>query len=437
MKTPSSLFYSKFMARTLSEECLNLLDRNIGRNNIGIITLTIRDFYPLIEKYGEEKGFCLLSLMEEKIDRVFKKNTFGYELITIEHISVNLNLICFRIQEQELTNISDHMLSFQGELNRFLNENMPELSDFYIQVNMGYSWIEREYQGGFYEVLFRAFCDSRRREDETQDAGRLDLQVEFDDILDKSLLESVYQPILNMETNSLLGWEALIRGPKESYFHQAQPLFNYAKEIGKVWVLDKKSRETAIQDMGIICIDQYLFMNVQCQSLKDPAFTPGMTRMEISKYGLKPQNIVLEFCEDPKYGDYELLLKSLEYYRAQGFKVAIDNFSQNTIRFLSQIRPDFIKLDPSLIRGISYYPLKKEMLEGILMLADKIGAKVIATGVESESELRTLNSLGVLLVQGYHIAHPNPPNPLNIRAYQVNFPRPNVIRDALKPASGP
>lgn len=236
-----------------------------------------------------------------------------------------------------------------------------------------------------------------------------ELEKRFSEVLEQSLLSCVYQPVADFQRNRIHGWEAFVRGPENSYFHQPGTLLSYASQAGKLCLLDKEMRQTAIHYVGQLSRDQLLFMKTHMKALNDPDFVPGLTLQMIREYGLKPDNIVLQFEEDLGIRDYDLLLKNLDHYRDQGFKVSIDKFGRSTLQFLAQIRPNYIKLDPLMIRGISFKPLRKAVVEGMIKLCEKIGTRVIAAGIETHSEYKTLCAIGLRYGQGRILARPQYP----------------------------
>lgn len=98
----------------------------------------------------------------------------------------------------------------------------------------------------------------------------------------------------------------------------------------------------------------------------------------------------------------------LQHYRSQGYQVAVA---------IAELRPDFIKLDMSLVKEIQNSTVKQAILEGFVTFAAKIGCKIIAEGIETREELRTLTAMGVDYGQGYFLARPAaPPSPVRDEA---------------------
>jgi len=99
--------------------------------------------------------------------------------------------------------------------------------------------------------------------------------------------------------------------------------------------------------------------------------------------------------------------------RRQGFLVAIDDVGTgySSLQTITEIHPDFIKVDLSLVKNIHRSLLKQELVHSLLQAGSRIGAQVIAEGIETEEERRTLRQCGVRYGQGYFFARPAPPFP--------------------------
>jgi len=265
---------------------------------------------------------------------------------------------------------------------------------------------------GFFPALYEALADAR-----TVDVAACALSPDsrlgetFRDLLNQDRLESVFQPIIQLSSGRIHGWEAFVRGPRETPFHQPGALFAFAEETGQVWTLDRACRRAAFRDFGEVSGDKRLFLNIHLHSFSDPGFIEELAPAVGQVPGLEPEHVVLEFSERFDSEDRELFLRNLDRYRDRGYRIAIDDFSRSTLRFISEIRPDYVKLDPSLIRGFGYDPIRRAMVEGMAALSERIGARVMAVGIETETEFRTLVEAGVRYGQGYFIHRPERPRP--------------------------
>jgi len=117
---------------------------------------------------------------------------------------------------------------------------------------------------------------------------------------------------------------------------------------------------------------------------------------------------MFEFTEDERMRDVAHVRRIIEAYRARGFTTAIDDFGAGYagLGLLAELHPDMLKLDMALIRGIDESAARRTIVAGVVGIADALGVRCIAEGIETSEELRTLKEVGVQLCQGYLLAKP-------------------------------
>lgn len=239
------------------------------------------------------------------------------------------------------------------------------------------------------------------------------LRREFQTLIENNHLQVLYQPIVNLQKTSLLGWEALTRGPADSYFSSPLNLFSFAEKSGMLYLLERTCRRLALNGAATLGRDQKLFINMDPQVLNDPYFVKGETKLVLDALDLHPSNIVFEITERRSIQDFSAFRKSLEHYRSQGYLIAIDDAGAgySSLQSIAELRPDFIKLDMSLIRGVDKDHVKQALLETFVTFSNKIGCLIVAEGIETEAELETITRLGVPLGQGFYLGRPDVPPP--------------------------
>jgi len=169
----------------------------------------------------------------------------------------------------------------------------------------------------------------------------------------------------------------------------------------------------AIAGLGPIDSGQKLFLNIHPKTMADPEFTQGRTQELLQAAGLAPENIVFEITERHSISEFALFHRTLDHYRSQGYLVAVDDAGAgySGLTSVAQIRPEFIKIDMSLIQGIDKDPVKRALIETMVTFADKIGSKIIAEGIESQAQAACLIDIGVHYGQGFYLAKPATPKP--------------------------
>ncbi|MDQ0897126.1 EAL domain-containing protein [Paenibacillus sp. V4I7] len=232
---------------------------------------------------------------------------------------------------------------------------------------------------------------------------------QFYNMINKEHIYSVYQPIISLQDSQVMGYEALIRGPKDSPFHSPLSMFQFAEQQGELYMLEQIAREKAIQGSILEHPQQLLFINISSQVLYDPGFVPGKTLEILQKYGLRPSNVVFEITERSSIEDFSLAQKILEHYRKQGYRIAIDDAGAgySSLQAIAELQPDFIKIDRSLIENIHKNKVKEYILETFVTFAHKMNISLIAEGIEHADELTKLTRLGVHYAQGFLLGKPN------------------------------
>jgi diguanylate cyclase (GGDEF)-like protein len=147
--------------------------------------------------------------------------------------------------------------------------------------------------------------------------------------------------------------------------------------------------------------------------MSDPNFIKGETLQILRNHGLVPRNIVFEITERHSIKNFNCFKQIVENYRSQGYRIAIDDVGAgfSGLQTIAEIRPDFIKIDMSLIRNIDSVSSRQAVVAALTSLAENINCKIVAEGIESQNELNALLLKGVHYAQGYYLARPQFPKP--------------------------
>jgi diguanylate cyclase (GGDEF)-like protein len=232
---------------------------------------------------------------------------------------------------------------------------------------------------------------------------------EFDLILKNKSITIVYQPIISLQNGDILGYEALMRGPEDSFIRSPLELIEVAKENNRIFELEMLSREKAISGAKELNKNMQLFINIEPDILKDIHYKMGHTKALLEQNGLSENNIVLEITERTAIADYGKYIDLIDNYKKQGYKIAIDDVGSgySGLARINNTKPEYIKIDMDLIRGIDKDSFKQSLLTALVKFASMTGMRTIAEGIETKEELETIIRLGVHYGQGYFIARPN------------------------------
>ncbi|WP_446899434.1 GGDEF domain-containing protein [Clostridium sp. LBM24168] len=237
----------------------------------------------------------------------------------------------------------------------------------------------------------------------------LQYELELDRILSCGSISTVFQPIVSLKDASIIGYEALSRGPEDSILHFPNKLFSVAESCNRVWDLELLCRLKAIEKANRIDKDKLLFINVDPRIFKDDRFKSGFTKEFLKENGISSNSIIFEITEKTAIEDYKSFKVALDNYINQGYKIAIDDMGTgySGLKTLMETRPHYVKIDISFIKGIDKDIFKQKLVKTFLELAHSTNMEIIAEGIETESELLKLINLGVTIGQGYFIQRPS------------------------------
>ena len=210
----------------------------------------------------------------------------------------------------------------------------------------------------------------------------------------------VLQPIVDLATGRRTGAEALSRFPKE-WGKTPDVVFAEAHSVGLGHVLELLALERAAEHL--VRVGGYVSMNVSPGTLLTPECDQLLSRLPADR-------ILLELSEHDPVDDYEALGVALAGLRERGMKLAIDDVGAgfSSLRHIVLTSPDVIKLDRSIVDGVARESVLTTLVRSLVDFAHSCGARVVAEGVETEADARTLVALEVDAGQGWFYGRPGP-----------------------------
>jgi len=232
---------------------------------------------------------------------------------------------------------------------------------------------------------------------------------DFFDVVNNESLTSHFQPIVDVKSNQIYGYETLARGVKDDgTLMYPDVLFSKSKRNDLNFKLDRLCRESSLKTAATKKVHQKVFINFIPTSIYDPEFCLNSTVKWAKQLEFNPSQIVFEVVETELVKDQEHLKNILKYYRSKGFKIALDDVGEgySSLNMLIELEPDIIKIDRNIICDIDTNELKQSVYKALYTLAKEHNITVLAEGIETESELNMVKSIGVDLAQGYFFAKP-------------------------------
>lgn len=257
--------------------------------------------------------------------------------------------------------------------------------------------------------LEEALADSTSRE--IVDAGAR--KAALREIIDNGQVRTLVQPVFALADMSVIGYEALSRGPEDSEFERPDKLFRIAYDADLVLKLERLCRRKAIEAAAAIPDGRLLFINIEPDAVADPELREIMTTTLLAQSSITPDRIVLEITERSAITDFIAFRSTLEYLRALGFSVAVDDAGAGygSLQCLAEVHPEWLKIDLSLVRNCDSDEIRASLIASLVVFAGRIGVKLVAEGVETAEELATLREVGVEYAQGFLFSRPVDPFP--------------------------
>lgn len=234
-------------------------------------------------------------------------------------------------------------------------------------------------------------------------------RMPLDRMLRQRQLRIVFQPIVDLRGRAVHGYEALVRGPRDTPLEKPDALFAAARSAGRVAELDRLCVLTALETFSRRKLRGLLFLNIT-QTLFDEGWLSSPATLDLmERLGLEPSRLVFELLEVDDLQVDTLAFEEARTLNRLGFALALDDIGQGfgRMRLWQRLQPRYLKIDREFIHGVADDPMKAAFVRSVLTMAEASQSWVIAEGVEAPRDLQALQAAGVPMAQGYAIAAPS------------------------------
>ena len=278
-----------------------------------------------------------------------------------------------------------------------------------LSFRVGYSLIQENPHFRFERIVYRALEQARTRQAKREQRRQTEWGAALRRIIRDGEVTTLYQPVVRLDTLEVVGYEAFSCGPGSGPLSAPGMLFALSERLGVSGELDRVCRRAAVRRAGPLPGEMKLFINTRPGNLADPEWGSEELLESLSRVHLRPEDVVIEVPEGA-VADAEALRGPVECLRGRGFRIALDDVGTgySSVRSIEAVRPDYLKVDLSLVHEVDRSLLKQEVLTSLLQIAARVGAQVIAEGIETEEELSTVRRSGAHMGQGYFFARPSP-----------------------------
>jgi diguanylate cyclase (GGDEF)-like protein/PAS domain S-box-containing protein len=251
--------------------------------------------------------------------------------------------------------------------------------------------------------------------------GRLSLEEELRRGLERGEFVLHYQPQVNIRTNAIVGFEALVRwNHPEQILVEPKGFISLAEYSGLIipigeWVLHEACRQMKDwEDRGLEGLS--VAVNVSARQFYQRDFM-GMVRRVLRKTGLRPGSLELEITESLAVQKSDWSNRILDELKEMGVGIALDDFGtgQSSLSYLRRFPIDSVKIDQSFVKDLTRNSNVDSIVIATLLLANRIALRTVAEGVETAGQLEFLREHGCLEMQGYLVSRALPANELEER----------------------
>lgn len=244
-----------------------------------------------------------------------------------------------------------------------------------------------------------------------------------------------YQPIVDLTTGALVEYECLFRPQMPGLQTSITSVVQAAIDTGRTIELDGFIVRAILSRVGSLQAARraagqppiHLALNFTPTSLLDPHFEAATFAAQIHEAGLEPKQITLECTEQQAVSDIGPMVRHVKALRRLGFGFAIDDAGAGYASFslIASLRPSVIKIDREIAYGIARDDAKQALVEAFVSFGNRIGALLLAEGIERRADLAMLTALGVDLGQGFLIGKPalEPAQPRAIDSLRLDAAR--------------
>ncbi|MEX0767817.1 MAG: EAL domain-containing protein, partial [Microthrixaceae bacterium] len=399
------------------------LDRNGGTTTVSALLVDIDDFKDVNDSLGHSFGDRLLEAIAERLTGLVHSEVLdagdiaarigGDEFVVAferahgekqtadicEQVLVALNTP-FVIDGRELTVTASAGLAFDHD-----RSNSAEL----LLQNADTAMYKAKDLGKRQVVVFESYMH-------VATFDRLELRADLARAVAQEQFEAYYQPVVNLATQKIVGAEALVRWRHPERGMVGPGLFiPLAEESGLIAPIGEFMLSTACEDLcdwreefGAAVEDFTVSVNLSVQQLHDRRIV-GKVSDILEQTGLPAERLVLEVTESTLITETEMISSTMQQLRSFGTRLAIDDFGTgySSLGYIQQFEFDVLKIDKSFVDDLDSFT-NQRIVSAVLQLADQLGVRTIAEGIEQELQAELLKSLGCKLGQGYLYAKPMP-----------------------------
>ncbi len=390
------------------------------RGEVSLLCVNVVKYSRIEEIYGWEVFDDVMCKVAAALERIAGVELRDADMVAELMISGNAFVVLLSpprttdvMQRDALERLGQRVeSSIRQELSDILDPEVYPKFGCYVGTATAYRDPKMRLERLVHNALEAALAESDSRETSDAQVRRAKLEQ----IISTGGVRTLVHPIFRLEDLSVIGYEALSRGPQGTEFERPDKLFRIAYDADSVIRLERLCRQRAFETAASLPEGKMLFINIEPEAVADPELRDIMFTTLVAGSGVKPEDVVFEITERTAITDFAAFRSTLEYLRRLGFRVAVDDggAGYGSLQSLAEVRPEWLKIDMSLVRDIDTDDIRRSLVTGLATFAERIGVKLVAEGIETVGELSVLRELGVEYGQGFFFCEPCEPYPADV-----------------------
>ncbi|EOR24209.1 EAL domain-containing protein [Cytobacillus oceanisediminis] len=371
---------------------------------VAVIVMDITNLHRIKQQLETEDFFHYIRVLKKSF-RTTIQSTVSNEIIAIH--DYNPNGLTMFIRWEQGTECLAMLDGLVKKIIHNVESGLRASGSIHPVFNTGYMFIEKKYTY-LSEAIQTAHEFALAMAHKRSDTEFNKLVYTLSDIVANKSIHLLAQPIMDVETNKIHACEMLTRGPKGTSLENPLQLFSLARQTKFLYELEMIVLEKAFEQIQQTKWRHNIFINFTPVTIGNPRFIKDIKAVIRRFKGISPQKITIEITERDSFEGLEHFTNNLKVLRMLGFLIAVDDTGAGyaSLNSISEIMPDIIKIDRSVIQNIDKNSVKESMLKGLLLIAKEVGSVVVAEGIESAEEASILSKNKVDLAQGYFYAKP-------------------------------
>jgi EAL domain-containing protein (putative c-di-GMP-specific phosphodiesterase class I) len=385
----------------------------LNSDYLACISIKFDELTKIEHQYGSTVYIEILTRITEALKEVKSDTLREKDIFVLDLYDVDTFVIFLSSPRNKNTQLFYHLESISERIRTKLDEKLfsllyPYLKD-YSRSTIGYALEIRNPMVSSMRLIMQLVNNAKKMGEFIAVRRNFTSRYSIQKIIIERDLATLFQPIVDMQTLEVIGFEALSRGPKGSEYFNPTMLFNLAMECGLSFELDRICRRKALESARDLKTDKKIFVNTLSMTIHDTEFRGAYLKDLLKDLELKPENVIFEVSEKLAIDNYSLFRESMKDYTDLGIVHAGDDLGtgHSGLERIMELRPGYLKMDMSFTRDIHKSYIKQEIVKAIVNLSNNIGSKVVAEGVEYKEEYEKLRDLQVLYGQGYLFGKPS------------------------------